>query len=168
VPAPDFQSGGAGFQTRENALFPNDRAFSPGENGPELSNQPPRLFLARALMLCIRARLYRLRKNSCFVSGHDFTGCGKAHVLYQGTTLQAAEKLMFCIRARLYRLRKNSCFVSGHDFTGCGKTHVLYQGTTLQAAEKLMFCIRARPYRLRKNSCFVSGHDFSRAVKAEL
>src|SRR5580658_6516661 len=36
------------------------------------------------------------------VSGHDFTGCGKTHVLCQGTTLQAAEKLMFCIRARLY------------------------------------------------------------------
>jgi small basic protein len=117
-------------------------------------------------MPCIRARLYRLRKNSCFVSGHGFTGYGKTHVLYQGTALQAAEKLMFCIRARLYRLRKNSCFVSGHDFTGCGKTHVLYQGTTLQAAEKLMFCIRARLYRLRKNSCFVSGHDFSRAVKS--
>jgi hypothetical protein len=50
------------------------------------------------------------------VSGHDFTGCGKTHVLCQGTTLQAAEKLMFCIRARLY---------------GCGNTHVLYQGTTL-------------------------------------
>jgi hypothetical protein len=29
VPAPDFQSGGAGFQTRENALFPNDWATSP-------------------------------------------------------------------------------------------------------------------------------------------
>jgi hypothetical protein len=28
---------------------------------------------ATALMLCIRARLYRLRKNSCFVSGHDFS-----------------------------------------------------------------------------------------------
>jgi hypothetical protein len=27
-----------------------------------------------------------------FVSGHDFTGCGKTHVLYQGTTLQLAEK----------------------------------------------------------------------------
>ena len=26
---------------------------------------------ATALLLCIRARLYRLRKNSCFVSGHD-------------------------------------------------------------------------------------------------
>src|ERR1700723_48049 len=66
VRAPDFQSGGAGFQTRENALFPDDRAFSPGENGPELSNQPLGLFLPRALMLCIRARLYSLRKNSCF------------------------------------------------------------------------------------------------------
>jgi hypothetical protein len=30
--------------------------FSPGENGPELSNQPLRLFLATAIMLCIRAR----------------------------------------------------------------------------------------------------------------
>ena len=113
-----------------------------------------------------------------FVSGHDFTGCGKTHALCQGTTLVAA---------------KNSCFVSGHGFTACGKTHALYQSTTLQAAEKLMFCvrarltacgklmlcmrdfracgepdscfcIRARLYRLRKNSCFVSGHDFSRAV----
>src|ERR1700723_2103072 len=28
VPAPDFQSGGAGFQTRENALFPNDWALA--------------------------------------------------------------------------------------------------------------------------------------------
>jgi hypothetical protein len=25
------------------------------------------------------ARLYRLRKNSCFVSGHDFRACGKTH-----------------------------------------------------------------------------------------
>ena len=28
---------------------------------------------ANTLVLCIRARLYRLRKNSCFVSGHDFS-----------------------------------------------------------------------------------------------
>jgi hypothetical protein len=28
---------------------------------------------AEKLMFCIRARLYRLRKNSCFVSGHDFS-----------------------------------------------------------------------------------------------
>jgi hypothetical protein len=40
-------------------------------------------------------------KNSCFVSGHDFTGC---------------EKLLLWIRARLYRLRK---------------TPALYQGTAL-------------------------------------
>ena len=25
--------------------------------------------------------------------GHGFTGCGKLHVLYQGTTLEAAEKV---------------------------------------------------------------------------
>jgi hypothetical protein len=30
---------------------------------PELPNQPPRLFLARALMLCIRARLQSCRKS---------------------------------------------------------------------------------------------------------
>jgi hypothetical protein len=41
-------------------------------------------------------------------------GCGKTHVLYQGTTLvgpQMAEKEL--------------------GSRGCGKTHVLYQGTTL-------------------------------------
>jgi hypothetical protein len=27
----------------------------------------------RKLMFCITPRLYRLRKNSCFVSGHDFS-----------------------------------------------------------------------------------------------
>jgi hypothetical protein len=32
---------------------------------------------AEKLMLCIWARLYRLQKNSCFVSGHDFTACEK-------------------------------------------------------------------------------------------
>ena len=72
-------------------------------------------------MFCVRARLSRLRKthalypsttfqaakNSCFVSEHDFPGCGKTHVLYQGTTFQAAEGLMFCIRARLSRLQKD-------------------------------------------------------------
>jgi hypothetical protein len=78
VPAPDFQSGGAGFQTRESALFPNDRAFSPGENGPELSNQPLRLFLATALMFCIRARLNSLRKNALY-EGHGFSRAGKSH-----------------------------------------------------------------------------------------
>jgi hypothetical protein len=25
----------------------------------------------------VMARFYRLLKNSCFVSGHDFRGCGK-------------------------------------------------------------------------------------------
>jgi hypothetical protein len=29
-------------------------------------------------MFCIRARLYRLQKNSCFVSGHDFSRAEKA------------------------------------------------------------------------------------------
>ena len=32
-------------------------------------------------------RLYRLQKNRCFVSGHDFTRSGRTHALYQGTTL---------------------------------------------------------------------------------
>jgi hypothetical protein len=27
-----------------------------------------------------------------FVSGHDFTGCVKTHVLYHGTSLQLTEK----------------------------------------------------------------------------
>jgi hypothetical protein len=31
-------------------------------------------------------------ENSRFVPGHGFTGCGETHVLYQGTTKQAAEK----------------------------------------------------------------------------
>jgi hypothetical protein len=57
--------------------------------------------VAEKLMFRIRARLCRLQKSSCFVSGHDFAGCRKAHVSYQGTTLQVAEKLMFRIRARL-------------------------------------------------------------------
>src|ERR1700722_2244948 len=41
------------------------------------------------------------------VSGHDFTGCGKTHVLYQGAALW---------------LRKHSCFVSGHDFSRAVKS----------------------------------------------
>jgi REP element-mobilizing transposase RayT len=40
VPAPDFQSGEAGFQTRENALSCDDRAFSPGENAPSFPINP--------------------------------------------------------------------------------------------------------------------------------
>ena len=61
----EHQSGGTGFQTRENTSAPNHRAstpqrgISPGENGPELSNQPLRLFLATAVMPCIRARHWR-------------------------------------------------------------------------------------------------------------
>jgi uncharacterized membrane protein len=61
-------------------------------------------------MFCIRARLYRLQKNSCFVTGHDFTCCRRTHVLYQ---------------ARLYRLQKNSCFVSGHDFSRAEKAKAM-------------------------------------------
>ena len=45
--------------------------------------------------------LHRQRNAHVFVSERDFTGCGKTHVLYQGTTLQVAEKLLLCIRARL-------------------------------------------------------------------
>jgi len=94
-----------------------------------------------------------------FVSGHDFTTCGK----------MPNQKL--CVRARPYSLRKKcfeSGFVSGHDFIACGK----------MPNQKL--CVRARPYNLRKNaksaalcqgtalqlaekcriSSFVSGHDF--------
>jgi hypothetical protein len=106
---------------------------------------------AESLMRCVRARLYRLRKASCVVSGHDFTGCGKPHALCKGTTLQAAESLMRCVRARLYRLaeslmrcvrarlyglRKASCVVSGHDFTGLRKASCVVSGTTLQACGK--------------------------------
>jgi hypothetical protein len=31
--------------------------------------------------------LNNLLKPHCFVSGHNFTGCGETHVLCQGTTL---------------------------------------------------------------------------------
>jgi hypothetical protein len=60
--------------------------FEPyGSHGSCVLNQGTTLQVAEKLMLCIRAgcgkthALYqgRLRKNSCFVSGHDFTGCGK-------------------------------------------------------------------------------------------
>jgi hypothetical protein len=59
----EHQSGGAGFQTRENTSVSNHRATSPQRalalvrTAPELSNQRLRLFLATALMPCIRARL---------------------------------------------------------------------------------------------------------------
>jgi hypothetical protein len=120
--------------------------------------------------LCIRARLYRLRENSqnvfqegalCqgttlqaagklaervsrgrFVSGHDFTDCGK--------TRRSCLNGPLCIRARLYRLRENSQNVFQEG--------ALCQGTTLQAAEKLVDRVSM--------GRFVSGHDFSRAVNA--
>ena len=57
-------------------------------------------------MLCVRARLHSLRKNSC---------------LCQSTASQLAEKLVL---------------VSEHGFTACGKTHALCQSTASQLAEK--------------------------------
>jgi len=44
-----------------------------------------------------RSRIYRLRKNSCFVI--------------------ATPRTRRSCRHWFYRLRKNSCFVSGHDFS---------------------------------------------------
>jgi hypothetical protein len=55
-----------------------------------------------AIRLYIRVRPYRLRKDLCFVSGHNRSGCGRP---------------MFCVRTRPYRSRKDLCFVSGHDFS---------------------------------------------------
>src|ERR1700677_1032869 len=52
----------------------------------------------------------------------SFTGCGKTHALYQGTTLEPAGKTLY----------------EEHGVTGCGKTHVLYQGTTLEPAGKTL------------------------------
>jgi hypothetical protein len=66
VPAPDFKSGEAGFQTRENTPVSKLRALALVAGRP-----------------CTRARLYRLRKNSCFVSGHDFSRAVKSHS-YEG------------------------------------------------------------------------------------
>jgi hypothetical protein len=66
VPAPDFKSGEAGFQTRENTPVSILRALALVAGRP-----------------CTRARLYRLRKNSCFVSGHDFSRAVKSHS-YEG------------------------------------------------------------------------------------
>jgi hypothetical protein len=45
-------------------------------------------------MLRIRARLYSLRKSS-LDQGHGFAGCGKTHVLCQGTTLVGPYKNSF-------------------------------------------------------------------------
>ena len=77
-----------------------------------------------------------------FVSGHDFTDCGK--------TRRSCLNGPLCIRARLYRLRENSQNVFQEG--------ALCQGTTLQAAEKLVDRVSM--------GRFVSGHDFSRAVNA--
>jgi hypothetical protein len=74
VPAPDFssssaspglQSGGAGFQTRENALSCNDGALA-------LVRTPPQTGKSRLFPRPL-SRAYRLHKNSCFVSGHGFS-----------------------------------------------------------------------------------------------
>jgi hypothetical protein len=40
VPAPDFQSGGSWFSNPRRCFISLRPGFSPGENGPELSNQP--------------------------------------------------------------------------------------------------------------------------------
>jgi hypothetical protein len=61
--SPGLSVRGSGFSNpREYLSFQSQgylaaASISPGENGPELSNQPLRLFLATAIMLCIRARL---------------------------------------------------------------------------------------------------------------
>ena len=148
--------------------------------GPEVLFRRATGFKAAEKLTVRRARLYRLRKNSCFVSGHDFSravnmkrmrSSGPEVLFRRATGSKAAEKLTVR-RARLYRLRKNSCFVSGHDFSRAvnmkrmrplGPEVLFRRATGFKAAEKLTVR-RARLYRLRKNSCFVSGHDFSRAV----
>jgi hypothetical protein len=53
-------------------------------------------------------------ESPCFCIGHEFAGSGKAHALYQGTTLVVPK-----------RPQKDL------GFTGCGKSSALYQGTTL-------------------------------------
>src|ERR1700684_2345160 len=60
---PGLSVRGSGFSNPRERFFSQRPGFlaaasiSPGENGPELSNEPLRLFLAHALMFCIRARL---------------------------------------------------------------------------------------------------------------
>ena len=101
--------GGRGYHVRVKEVVSVEHAeVTPTGNDPKgVDNAAEKLRAsqpAEKILFCIRARPYRLPKNSCFVSGHDLTGCRRIHVLYQGTTLQAAEEFMFCIRARPYRL----------------------------------------------------------------
>jgi hypothetical protein len=112
-----------------------------------------------------RARVHRLRKNSCFVSGHDFrralnprlmtasNGVGirenriGSDALYPHLpAAQVHPGLTVCVRID-----------ENEPYEGDGSTRLRKKPRS-----------RARVHRLRKTSCFVSEHDFSRAVNARL
>src|ERR1700677_368810 len=100
-----------------------------------------------------------LRKNTCFVSGHDFSRAvndgsdeGFSPWDFEGCSLQA-------VRKRFSPIAEKHCFVSGHDFSRAvndgsdeGFSPWVIEGYGLQAvrkrlspvAEKHMLCVRAR------------------------
>src|ERR1700733_4556527 len=57
----------------------------------------------KKLTLRTKARLSRLRKNSCFVSGHDFTACGES-AASKGNCPSAAKSRIHC-KAFAYGLK---------------------------------------------------------------
>jgi hypothetical protein len=65
--------------TAESHTRPNYSFERSSSHGCDALYQGTTLQVAEQLMLCIRARLYRLRNNSCFVSGHDFSRAVKRH-----------------------------------------------------------------------------------------
>src|ERR1700722_15833924 len=97
-----------------------------------------------------------LQKTSCSVSGHDFRGCGKTAVCYQG-----------CLAGGAFPYHEGGCPISGPILARCGKKRLLarecqsclripgsrqsifaWESSLLwrgfQAVEQFMLCIRAR------------------------
>jgi hypothetical protein len=91
-------------------------------------------------MFCIRARLYRLRKNPALC--HRLTSGWEPPASAGGSTLQRRGKSRTSINRALALVRTRRAIQSADVLISSHRSHVLYQGMTLQAAEKPCFVSR--------------------------
>jgi hypothetical protein len=146
VPAPDFQSGEAGFQTRENALFPSDRAFSPGENGPRAIQSAPALISSP-----------------------------RSHALYQGTAFSCAVETAGPLRCALVgttillqgQVSLAEALAGTAELSSRPERSVVERPAVSLAVltHPLKPPVRTLDPDEPPLSCFVSGHDFKSGRK---
>jgi hypothetical protein len=138
---PPASAGGIDASASREESHFHQSGFSPGENARAIQSAAALISSHRSHVLYQGTTLQAAEKP-CFVSRTNFTQGGSPLLQQGGATLQRRGKSRTSINRALALVRTRRAIQSADVLISSHRSHVLYQGMTLQVAEKPCFVSR--------------------------